>query len=173
MRRIVITGPESTGKTTLAARLALELGTVAVPEFARDYLVQKGAPLDRHDVEVIAVGHLAQEDRHARRAEGVLILDTDLFSTVVYGAHYYGAVEPWIERVAVERQGDLYLLLDVDVPWVADPARDRESGRTEMHAEFRVMLEKHALRCERIGGGWAERTRRAVEVVREGRPSGG
>ena len=110
-RRVVITGSESIGKTTLAVILAERFGTVASPEFARDYLDRKPTPLDRDDVEVIAVGQLAQEERYLRRANRVLILDTDLFSTVVYGEHYYGAIDPWIERVARERRADLYLLL--------------------------------------------------------------
>ena len=167
VRRVVITGSESTGKTMLAARLAEEFGTVAAPEFARDYLDRKPTPLDRHDVEVIAVGHLEQEARYARRAERVLFLDTDLFSTVLYGEHYYGSVEPWIGRVARERRGHLYLLLDIDVPWIADPQRDRGDRREEMHELFRRTLEQNRARSVVIRGSWTERVERAVSAVRE------
>lgn len=166
VHRVVVTGSESTGKTTLATMLADALGTVASPEFARDYLDRKPAPLDRFDVEVIAVGQLDQELRWARRAERVLILDTDLFSTVVYGEHYYGSLEPWIERVAGERRGDLYLLMDVDVPWVADPQRDRGDRREEMHALFRGVLDRNGVRYVTISGSWTERLDRALAVVR-------
>ena len=174
VRRIVITGSESTGKTTLAAMLAERFGTVASPEFARDYLDLKPSPLDRHDVEVIAVGQIAMEERYLRRAERVLFLDTDLFSTVVYGEHYYGAIEPWIERVARERRGDLYLLLDIDVPWVADPQRDRGDRREEMHGLFRSALERGGARWITIGGSRAERFERAIAAVQGeiGRPAG-
>lgn len=165
VRRVVITGSESTGKTTLAAMLAERFGTVAAPEFARDYLDRKPAPLDRDDVEVIAVGHLDQEQRYVRRAGRVLFLDTDLFSTVVYGEHYYGGVQPWIERVARERSAHLYLLLDVDVPWVADPQRDRGDRRAEMHELFRGVLERNGLGSEVVSGGWGERVNRAVGLV--------
>ncbi len=165
-RRVVVTGSESTGKTQLAARLAAALGTVAAPEFARDYLDGKTAPLDRHDIEVIAVGHLEQEARYARRADRVLVMDTDLFSTLVYGEHYYGSVEPWIARVARERRGDLYLLLDVDVPWVADPQRDRGDRREEMHALFRATLERSGAPYVTISGNWTERLERAMAAVR-------
>lgn len=165
-RRVVVTGSESTGKTTLATMLANALGTVASPEFARDYLDRKSAPLDRFDVEVIAVGHLEQEVRWARRAERVLFLDTDLFSTVVYGEHYYESIEPWIERVARERRGDLYLLMDVDVPWVADSQRDRGDRREEIHALFRGVLDRNGVRYVTIGGSWTERLDRALAVVR-------
>ena len=164
-RRVVITGSESTGKTTLAAMLARRFGTVASPEFAREYLELKPTPLDRHDVEVIAVGQLAQEERWLQRANRVLFLDTDLFSTVVYGEHYYGVVEPWIERAARARQADLYLLLDIDVPWVADAQRDRGERRAEMHESFRATLERNGARVVTISGGWEERLQRAAEVV--------
>ena len=163
---MVVTGSESTGKTTLATMLAESLGTVASPEFARDYLDRKAVPLDRHDVEVIAVGQLAQEARHARRAGRVMVMDTDLFSTVVYGAHYYGSIEPWIERAARERRADLYLLLDIDVPWVADAQRDRGDRREEMHALFRDALERNGARYVTIGGSWAERFDRARDAIR-------
>lgn len=166
MRRIVVTGSESTGKTTLARMLADRYGTVATPEFSREYADARKVPLDRHDVEAIAVGQIAVEDRWMRRAQnGILFLDTDLFSTVVYGAHYYGSLQPWIERVALERRGDLYLLLDIDVPWVHDPIRDRGEQRAEMHALFRGALERYRLPHVAISGGWAERFERALEAV--------
>lgn len=164
-RRVVVTGSESTGKTMLAESLAARFGTVASPEFARDYLDRRPTPLDRHDVEVIAVGHLAQEQRYLRQAQRVLVLDTDLFSTVVYGEHYYGAIDPWIERVARERAADLYLLLDIDVPWVADPQRDRGERRGEMHALFRATLERNGARVVTISGNWGERLEQAAEAV--------
>lgn len=166
MRRIVITGSESTGKTTLATMLAERYDTIAVPEFSREYADERKAPLDRHDVEAIALGQIHSEDRRAPRARhDLLVLDTDLFSTVVYAGHYYGSVERWIERAAVERRGDLYLLLDIDVPWVADPIRDRGSQRREMHALFEAMLGRHELPSVRISGDWAERFERATQAV--------
>ena len=168
VRRIVITGSESTGKTTLAAMLAERYGTVAVPEFSREYADQRGVPLDRDDVEAIAVGQIATEDRWTLRSRhGMIFLDTDLFSTAVYGRHYYGTLRPWIEQVALERRGDLYLLMDIDVAWVSDPIRDRGTQREEMHALFRGILDRHGLRYITIGGGWAERLERAVQGVEE------
>jgi nicotinamide riboside kinase len=125
-------------------------------------------PLDRHDVEAIAMGQIALEDRYSAHARGLLVLDTDLFSTVVYGGHYYGTVDPWIERLALERRGDLYLLLDIDVPWVADPIRDRGQQRAEMHGLFRGVLQRHQLPHVTISGSWSERFDRALLAIGEG-----
>jgi len=166
VRRIVITGSESTGKTTLASMLAERYGTVAVPEFSRGYAAGRGVPLDRHDVEAIALGQIHSEDRWARRARhDLLVLDTDLFSTVIYSRHYYGMLRPWIEHAALERRGDLYLLLDVDVPWVADPIRDRGQQRAEMHALFRDMVQRYDLPSVTVSGDWGERFERATRAI--------
>jgi NadR type nicotinamide-nucleotide adenylyltransferase len=166
MRRIVVTGSESTGKTTLARALGERLATVATPEFSREYADARGVPLDQHDVEAIAMGQIALEDRRGLEARhGLMVLDTDLFSTVVYGPHYYGTLQPWIERAALERRGDLYLLLDIDVPWVPDAIRDRGQHRAHMHSLFRGMLERYGLPFVTIGGRWGERYERAVVEV--------
>ncbi len=168
MRRIVVTGSESTGKTTLARMLGERFDTISTAEFSRVYADARGVPLDRHDVEAIAVGQIAMEDRRTREARhGLMVLDTDLFSTVVYGPHYYGTLQPWIESAALERRGDLYLLLDIDVPWVPDAIRDRGEQRAHMHRLFRGMLERYGLPFVTIGGGWGERYERAVAGVEE------
>jgi NadR type nicotinamide-nucleotide adenylyltransferase len=162
VRRLVVTGSESTGKTTLAGELAKQLGGVVCPEFAREYADTKGAPLDRHDVEAIAMGQIGREDRVAAGLPAIMVLDTDLFSTAVYGPEYYGELAPWIEREALHRRGDLYLLMDIDVPWVPDPRRDRGHRRHEVHALFRAILEKHGLAYVTISGSWDDRRERAV-----------
>src|SRR6266700_2123986 len=113
--RVVVTGSESTGKSTLALELAEHYGTVVCGEFVRDYLDRRGGVLDASDVEPIARGQIALEDAH----EG-LIFDTDLISTVVYARHYYDFCPDWIAAAARARSAGLYLLLDVDVPWVPD-----------------------------------------------------
>ena len=135
--RVVLTGSESTGKTTLARALATRYDTAFSPEFARDYLERKRAPLTVEDVEPIARGQRAAEDQALRAARRVLFLDTDLWSTVLYARHYYGSCPAWIEEAARSRRGDLYLLNHPDVPWVADPppARSRRpSGRRCMRS---------------------------------------
>ena len=141
-----------------------------VPEFARDYLDEQtgttGLPLDASDVEPIARGQIAAEDRGRAAASGLVILDTDLVSTTVYARHYYGACPPWIDQAARDRRADLYLLCDIDVPWVADRARDRPHMREHMHALFVEALDTLGAHYVTIRGGWDERLTKAVAAVR-------
>jgi NadR type nicotinamide-nucleotide adenylyltransferase len=163
--RVVLIGSESTGKTTLAQALAAELGVPWVPEYARQYLDQKGAALTSEDVEPIARGQMAGEDA-ARSPGGLLVLDTDLVSTTVYARYYYGSCPPWIERAARERRAQLYLLLHPDVPWVADGAnRDRPGARPELHELFRARLEAIGARVVSVRGSWAERAQTARDAI--------
>ena len=169
VRRVVLTGSESTGKTELAPRLAGHFGTVWSVEYAREHLHRKqrrtGRPLDEGDVEPIARGQIELEDRQARKANRLLVLDTDLVSTVVYARHYYGTCPAWIERAARERLATRYLLLRPDVPWIPDPQRDRGERRDELHALFRDTLAELGASVAEIGGDWPERFRRSVAAV--------
>ena len=166
LRRVVLTGPESTGKTTLVAELAIHYGTVCSAEFSRTYLDRKQAPLDDTDVEPIARGQITNEDDAALRASGLLILDTDLVSTVVYSRYYYGRCPEWIAEAARDRLAQLYLLLQPDVPWVPDgEQRDRPAAREEMHRLFRYALQAFGARHVEIGGSWSERRLRAIASI--------
>lgn len=165
-RRVVLTGSECTGKTTLAAALAEHYGCVWVPEHARAYARQKTGPLTLEDVSAIARGQIDAEERASQTAHPLLILDTDILSTVIYCRHYYGSCPEWIELAVRERLADLYLLLHPDVPWEPDPGqRDRPDRRDEMHGLFRAMLEVHPARHVDIAGTWPERAGRARGAI--------
>jgi NadR type nicotinamide-nucleotide adenylyltransferase len=162
----VLTGSECTGKTTLAAALAVHYRTVFVPEQSRVYLDAKGAPLGYEDVEAIARAVIAAEAAAAPRADRLLILDTDLLSTVVYSRHYYGDCPPFVEAAARAHRGDLYLLHHPDVPWVPDGLqRDLPDRRDHMHALFKEALEAAGARYADIRGGWEERRDRALRAI--------
>lgn len=169
VRRVVVTGGESTGKTTLARTLAEAHAAAWVPEAAREAALVKSGPLGPEDVEPIARAHIAAADAALRetkeRGRPVLILDQDLLSTVVYARHYYGACPGWIRRLAAERLGDLYLLCHPDLPWVPDPARDRGEKRDEIHALFRDALAEAGANVVDVTGAGAERTVRAAAAV--------
>jgi NadR type nicotinamide-nucleotide adenylyltransferase len=171
VRRIVLTGGECTGKTTLARTLAMRHDTTWSPEAAREAALAKAGPLGPEDVGPIARAHMAAADaafREAdRRARPVFFLDQDLLSTVVYARHYYRICPPWIERLAAERQGDLYLLCHPDLPWIPDPARDRGDRREEIHALFTAALVDAGARVIDVTGKGAEREARAEAAVAE------
>lgn len=170
-RRVVLTGSECTGKTTLARDLAAALDTVWVPEHARAYAEAKGSPLDVADVAPIARGQMRAEDEGVRRGVSLgrelIVLDTDLVSTLVYARHYYDDAPAWIEAEARARRGSLYLLCDIDLPWVPDAARDRPHHRAELQGRFIEALERLDAPWVTIAGAGPARLARAAALVAE------
>lgn len=100
-----------------------------------------------------------------RRAGRLLVLDTDVLSTLVYGEHYYAHAPRWIADELRRHPADLYLLCDIDAPWVPDPQRDRGDARGEMHALFAEAVRGTGVPSVLIRGGWDERFRVAVRAV--------
>ena len=173
LTRIVVTGSESTGKTTLAGSIAEHYGIAWIPEFARDYAENRSAPLTAEDVGPIATGQIAREDTAFQNASGMVILDTDVVSTAVYAEHYYGHVPGWIEQAAQERLADLYLLCDTDMPWVADQVRDAQHHRRQIHDLFVQRLARLAATVRFVGGitSPAQRLKHALEHIEDWRQS--
>jgi NadR type nicotinamide-nucleotide adenylyltransferase len=175
-RVVALVGPESTGKTTLAARLAAAFDAEWSAESARVYEEARRAAGTGHalgpgDVEPIARGQIALEDAAAARARAagrpLVVRDTDLVSTVVYARHYYGTCPAWIVRAAAERRADFYLaLLPDDVAWAADSVRDATASRATLAAAFASTLVELGCAHVAVGGAWEERERAAVRAVR-------
>jgi NadR type nicotinamide-nucleotide adenylyltransferase len=171
LTRVCLIGPECTGKTTLAEELAVHFGAPRVPEFAREYAQLVARELTADDVEPIARGQMALEEAgvgsgewgvadhgvdshtpHPTPHSRILILDTDLISTVVYARHYYGHCPEWIERQAQKRKADLYLLLHIDLPWVADSLRDSATPRESLYEQFAQTLKNYDANVVAITG---------------------
>ena len=165
-KRVCLIGPECTGKTTLAERLADHFGVAWVAEFARAYAQQIGRLLTAADVEPIARGQMALEDAARQRTtDKLLILDTDLISTVVYARHYYGTCPEWIETEARARKADLYLLTDIDVPWTIDDVRDSAAPRETLHRLFATTLATYGADFVTIHGDRETRFAAALAAI--------
>jgi len=165
--KVVLFGPESTGKTTLARLLAEHYQTVWVPEFARDYLQEKfnrtQIICEYSDLLPIAKGQMRLENELAREANRVLICDTDLLETLVYSQKYYeGRVDPLLRKYAELNTYDLYLLTDIDVPWEPDDLRDRPHQREEMFRAFEQALIDYDREYFRLSGSQDQRMETAI-----------
>ncbi len=167
--RVVLTGSESTGKSTLATELARHYGVELVPEFVRSFAEQKGAPIDFGDHGVIARGQMALENVAIARAERLVVQDTDLISPVVYCRHYFGRCPAWIEEAAAVRRPNLYLLCATDVEWMADGVRDRGHMREEMQQLFAEAVRASGTKWVEVRGDRVtrfEEAMRAIETIR-------
>ncbi len=146
--KVVLFGPESTGKTTLSKQLARHYNTVWAPEFAREYLQKKWnnerKTCENSDLLPIARGQMKLENNLAKKADKVLICDTDLLETKVYSEEYYGGfVDTELEEAAITNTYDLYLLTYIDTPWEEDDLRDRPELRLDMFNAFESALKKY------------------------------
>jgi NadR type nicotinamide-nucleotide adenylyltransferase len=164
--RICLTGAESTGKTELAKALSRHFSAPMVAEFSREYAQRAGRDLSFMDVMPIAKGQMELEENVSSGA-ALVILDTDLLSTVSYSRHHFGASPVILDAIARKRLADLYLLLDIDVPWVGDPVRDSGATREALHERFCDVLDEFGANVRTIRGNWDERLKKAIEVIRE------
>jgi NadR type nicotinamide-nucleotide adenylyltransferase len=169
-RRVCLVGAESTGKTTLAAALAAHYRTVWVPEYGREYSERKLAEGGGYDFRPEEFTHIAErqceaEDEAARRANRVLVCDTDAFATSVWHRRYTGARSPEVEAIAAARRPDLYLLTDVGTPFVQDGTRDGEHVRAWMHETFVEELRAQGRPFRLLSGSHGRRMREAVAAV--------
>lgn len=146
--KVVLFGPESTGKTTLSRHLARHYNTVWVQEYAREYLQDKWNNkrqlCDGSDQLPIAYGQISLENELAKKADKLQICDTDLLETVVYFENYYDKnIDAELKEAALENQYDLYLLTYIDTPWEADDIRENPHQRKEMFKTFEKALKKY------------------------------
>ncbi|HET8837604.1 MAG TPA: ATP-binding protein [Flavobacteriaceae bacterium] len=168
--KIVIFGPESTGKTSLAKSLAEYYHTEWVPEYAREYLQEKydnvGEICAPEDLMPIAEGQMKAENKLAQKADKVLFCDTNLLETYVYGQAYYRNFKNDILKTAAENSRyDLYFLTYIDVPWEADDLRDKPAEREEMFERFENALKLRNLPYISLKGTLSERMKTAVKTV--------
>lgn len=163
--RIVLTGSECTGKTTLARALGEHYGVPVAPEYLRDYFIANSGVLTLADAEPIARGQVAGEIALERAGINPLICDTNILSSVVYNHHYYGESPVWIEEQLDRRVYNHYLLCAIDVPWVSDGQRDMPEGREYMQALFRDELQRRDLPFTELSGLPETRLKQALHII--------
>lgn len=168
--KIVMFGPESTGKTTLSQQLARYYNSVWVPEYAREYLQNKWnnerKTCEPDDLLPIAVGQMKLENDLAQKTDTVLICDTDLLETKVYSEAYYnGTCDPLIEKYALLNAYDLYFLTYIDTPWEADDLRDKPHERERMFKAFEQALITHNKPYVLLKGNLKDRLNEATKHI--------
>jgi len=171
VRRICLFGPESTGKTTLAARLADRFETICVPEYGRTYTETFGVDLGPDDLLKIAQGQLAATRAASRQANRIQVEDTDPLLTAVWSDMLTGQRAAWFDTF--NAFADLYLLCDTDAPWVDDGTRyfPGAEDRTRFSALCEAELRQRGVRHIVLRGDWAMREAAAVEAILTAFPS--
>ena len=157
VKKVCLFGPESTGKTTLAKALARHFGTIFVPEYAHVLLSRLCGELEASQMELIAKGQQASERALSRSANRLLFCDTDLLTTTIWSRVLFGDCPQWILEAAEDSYYDLYLLLDVDVPWIDDVHRILPDNRRPFFEFCRAELERLNRRYIVLSGSWDER----------------
>lgn len=167
MLRISLTGPESAGKSTLAAQLAAHYGTLFVPEYARQYLEKKGPAYALPDLEAIAHGQLAAEDAAASQATSLLFCDTDLLVLKIWAENAFGTCPASILAALASPRYALTLLLAPDLPWTPDPLREHPdpAQRWGFYHLYRAELVQRGWPFAEINGPPAQRLAQALAAV--------
>ncbi|MBO9152838.1 AAA family ATPase [Chitinophaga sp. GCM10012297] len=169
MKRIVVIGPESTGKSTLSEQLAAHFKTEWVREYAREYLESLGRPYEQHDLLQIAKGQLQSEDETASRAKELIVCDTDLYVIKVWSEAKYGECDARILQMIAERKYDLYLLTYIDIPWTDDPLREHPlpSEREYFYNIYRDLVINSGIPWADVRGDYEQRLEIAVEAANQ------
>lgn len=168
--RVVVLGAESTGTTTLARDLAKHYRTIWVPEYGRFYSEGKltspeAGSWRSEEFETIATAQNAAENALAECSNGLVICDTDAFATGVWHERYMGTRSPKVEQIADAIKHDLYILTNVDIPFVQDGTRDGEAIREGMHKTFIERLESTGRKHILVQGTPEQRLQAAVKAI--------
>ncbi len=165
IKKVVLTGPESTGKTTMAKLLADYYKTIWVEEFGREYFVSKNGRLTLVDFIEIAQGQIKLEDNALKKAEKIMFCDTDLIVTQAWSEIYFKECPPQVYELNMSRKYDLYLLMDIDIPWEDDGTREFPHLRQWHFNRIKEELDKKALPYEVISGTYEQRLQKSIHFI--------
>jgi len=175
LQKIVVLGPESTGKSTLCEALAKHYGVVDCKEYARQYLNENGTKYNFEDLLTIAKGQLTLEQKAIDKAEQLLIetsknkivIDTNMYVMKVWCEYVFNNCHTYILDEINNRNYDLYLLCDIDLPWSADEMREYpdEKPRQELFAIYKDILINQNTPWGIVSGAGDERTQNAIKLI--------
>ncbi|WP_174291026.1 AAA family ATPase [Sphingomonas bacterium] len=164
-RSICLHGPESTGKSTMAPRLAQHFGTRCIAEFGRTYCEAFGTDLTMADLVMIAKAHDAKVATAMAEGAQPVILDTDPLMSAVWADMLFGRRDRWFDRW--RSYADLYLLFDIDLPWVEDGTRmfGTEAARLRFFDLSKLELERRGVRWALVSGTGEVRYLNALSAI--------
>ena len=179
IRKIVAIGPESTGKSSLCSALASHFDTVWCPEFARDYLLTHGTNYTFEDLLTIAKGQVALEEEYTRQAvtaweahgkktpKPLLFVDTDMYVMKVWCEYVFGRCHSFILDKIAETTCDLYLLCNIDLPWIKDELREYPElqAREELYHMYKDIVTSEPVPWIDVSGDYRQRTETAIRAV--------
>lgn len=171
--RIAITGPESTGKSTLSAQLAEALGCSWRPEAARAYLTDLNRPYEEGDLYEIFRKQQQAEEALLRQNPEFLVLDTEETVLRVWSEEKYGRCDPRILQSLAENPPDLYLLTGIDLPWEPDPLREHPdpADRLRLWKMYQDAMVHSGVSWKALEGGPEQRLQQALNAVRNAAPT--
>ncbi|WP_186755766.1 AAA family ATPase [Echinicola salinicaeni] len=169
LKKVVIIGPESTGKSTLSEALAKHYGVPWVPEYAREYIESLDRTYHYEDLLEIARGQVQLEDTKAQEAKELLFCDTDLHVIQVWSEHKFRKTSPWVIEEIQKRNYDLYLLTDIDIPWQEDPQREHPEPdmRQFFYDWYERLLLGTGVPVVKISGDLEERLDKSIVAIED------
>lgn len=179
IKRIVVIGPESTGKSTLCQKLAEHYNSLWVPEYAREYLEKNGSRYTYDDLLTIAKGQIELEEKITRQfsitsylsrlttRSPLLFIDTDMYVMKVWSEFVFNKSHNWILDKIAKRKYDLYLLCDIDLPWVKDELREYPDKkiREKLFLIYKDLMLNQSTPWYIISGNYEERLEKAIQCV--------
>lgn len=166
VQKIVLVGPESTGKSTLSKALSERLSCPMVSEQSRPYFSERNNKSTLEDIGIVAAMQLFGEEQQARHSKnGLLVCDTDTISMEVWSQLYFGSVPDWLLEINSIPNEQLYFLMDIDIPWQPDPLREFPHRRQEHFNLLEERLIRYGKKYKKISGLEGERLRETLKQL--------
>jgi NadR type nicotinamide-nucleotide adenylyltransferase len=170
-KKVVVIGPESTGKSTMCQNLAAYYQSVWVKEYAREYLLKNGTDYTFENLLDVAKGQLAGEELAVNSLQLInkpaIFIDTDMYVMKVWCEFVFGKCHHWILNQIVERKYDLYLLCNIDAPWVKDELREYPdlAIREKLYHHYKDLMINQNVPWADISGSYEERLQKAITAI--------